>query len=126
MNFKEYQEQAKETAVYPDITNFLYSTGEAERIGNEVMGFIEIVPLMYVGLGLAGEAGEVVEQIKKSWRNNMSVTDDRKKKIESELGDVLWYASQIATELRLDFNQIAIDNIGKLQRRKTNGELKHE
>lgn len=118
MNFKEYQEQAKETAVYPRP----YIDLELD----EVEKALDIIPLMYVGLGLAGEAEEVVEQIKKTWRNNMSVTDDRKKKIEGELGDVLWYASQVATELNLDLNQIALDNIGKLQRRKTNSELKHE
>jgi NTP pyrophosphatase (non-canonical NTP hydrolase) len=126
MNFKEYQEKAKTTAVYP-IPNLkerytrIYS--EDDVLDLEAA---RIIPIMYCALGLVGETGEVIEQVKKSWRNDMKVTDDRKEKIREELGDVLWYASQLATELSLDLEDIAVGNIVKLQNRKNFGELKHE
>jgi NTP pyrophosphatase (non-canonical NTP hydrolase) len=56
----------------------------------------------------------------------MKITDDRKAKISDELGDVLWYTSQLATELGLDLEDIAERNLNKLLARKSAGELKHE
>lgn len=123
MNFKDYQKKASTTAVYPhpDIdekyTNYYFN--------DELIDAGKIVPIMYCALGLAGESGEVAEQVKKSWRNNMKVTDERRTKIKDELGDVLWYAAQLATELDLNLDDIAENNIAKLAARKQEGKLKH-
>jgi NTP pyrophosphatase (non-canonical NTP hydrolase) len=66
-------------------------------------------------LGLAGEAGEVVEKFKKHLRDGADIaTED----ISKELGDVLWYISALASDLNLDLEQIARQNILKLQDRK--------
>lgn len=108
MNFKEYQKLAATTAVYPHVDEY------------------PIIGIMYAGLGLAGEAGEVAENIKKSWRNQMRVTENRRVKIKDELGDVLWYVAQLSSELGLSLDEIAKDNLDKLLARKTAGELKHE
>lgn len=102
MDFKEYQKKSRVTAKYPDAdNNFIYPT-----------------------LGLSGEAGEVAEKIKKVMRDKGGVVDeDTKRAIEKELGDVLWYVSQIATELRLDLDEIAKKNIEKLYSRMERGKL---
>ena len=102
MDFKEYQKKSKETAIYPTVgKNFVYPT-----------------------MGLAGETGEVSEKIKKLFRDKNGVaTDDDKKELQKELGDVLWYLSQIATEFDLDLNEIAEKNIEKLFSRKKRGTL---
>lgn len=121
MNFKDYQRDASTTAVYPRPFE-MYGGAEYKDIDNT----LSIVPIMYCALGLAGESGEVTEQVKKSWRNNMKITEDRREKIKDELGDVLWYASQLATELDLDLEEIAKNNIAKLSARKSAGDLKHE
>ena len=97
MEFKEYQKLSRETALYPNRdNNFIYPT-----------------------LGLAGEAGEVAEKIKKVLRDKNGIIDQTtKEEIEKELGDVLWYVSQIATEIGLSLDEIADKNITKLFSRK--------
>lgn len=103
MTFEEYQTQSRKTALYPDKDrNFVYPT-----------------------LGLAGEAGEVAEKIKKVLRDGGGVMSDEKKtEIEKELGDVLWYVSQIATELGLSLDRVATVNIEKLLSRLDRGVIK--
>ena len=96
MTFDEYQEKSRKTAIYPDKDhNFVYPT-----------------------LGLAGEAGEVAEKMKKVIRDHGGVINEEKKmEIQKELGDVLWYVAQIATELHLSLDQVANANIEKLYSR---------
>lgn len=96
MDFKEYQEKSRKTALYPNVgENFIYPT-----------------------LGLAGEAGEVAEKIKKVIRDKNGIIDEETKDlIEKELGDVLWYVSQISSELKLDLEKVAQKNIDKLYSR---------
>lgn len=102
MDFETYQKMSRETAIYPNAgNNYIYPT-----------------------LGLAGESGEVAEKIKKVIRDNNGIIDESKKvEIEKELGDVLWYVSQIASELQLSLNNIAQKNIDKLYARKERGVL---
>jgi len=96
MTFEEYQKLSRKTAIYPDKdNNFIYPT-----------------------LGLAGETGEIAEKIKKVLRDNNGVVDNsRRQEIMKELGDVLWYLSQIATELGLSLDDIAAFNVKKLNSR---------
>jgi NTP pyrophosphatase (non-canonical NTP hydrolase) len=102
MTFEEYQKKSRETAIYPDLgKNFIYPT-----------------------LGLAGESGEVAEKIKKILRDKGGVVDEETKvEIAKELGDVIWYLAQISTELGLSLEEIASENIKKLQSRKERGVL---
>jgi len=102
MNFEEYQKKSRKTALYPNVgNNFIYPT-----------------------LGLSGEAGEVAEKIKKVIRDKNEVVDDETKElIEKELGDVLWYVSQLATELDLSLDKVAEKNIEKLYSRLERGKI---
>ena len=96
MDFATYQEKSRVTAVYPD----------AGRT------------MVYPTLGLAGEAGEVAEKVKKIIRDDGGVVSDTKRtEIAKELGDVLWYVSQIATELGVSLDDVAQGNIDKLYSR---------
>jgi NTP pyrophosphatase (non-canonical NTP hydrolase) len=97
MTFEEYQKKSRETAIYPQAgNNFIYPT-----------------------LGLAGESGEVAEKIKKVLRDdNNIVSSEKKEELKKELGDVLWYLTQISTELGLSMEEVAAFNIEKLQSRK--------
>lgn len=69
--------------------------------------------LTYLGLGLASEAGEVVDKIKKKIRDGVF---DRKE-LAKELGDNLWYISLMATHLDYNMSEIAQMNIDKLSSR---------
>ncbi|MEK7151888.1 MAG: nucleoside triphosphate pyrophosphohydrolase family protein [Patescibacteria group bacterium] len=102
MDFKEYQKESKKTALYPDSgSNFIYPT-----------------------LGLSGESGEVADKIKKIIRDDGGrVSEEKREDIKKELGDVLWYVAQLATELRLDLDDIAKANLEKLFSRKERGVL---
>ena len=102
MTFDEYQKKSRETAVYPSAgSNFIYPT-----------------------LGLAGEAGEVAEKIKKILRDHGGVVkSELKEEIKKELGDVLWYVAQISTEFGLSLRDIAVANLEKLQSRKNRGQI---
>jgi len=102
MTFSEYQTRSRATAVYPD-------AGEN---------------LLYPTLGLCGEAGEVAEKVKKMLRDDGGVlSDERRDALSAELGDVLWYAAQLATEAGLDLGAIADANIAKLASRQRRGAL---
>jgi NTP pyrophosphatase (non-canonical NTP hydrolase) len=80
--------------------------------------------LAYPALGLAGEAGEVAEHAKKAIRDDGGeVTEERRAQISLELGDVLWYVSQIASELGLQLDVIARENLEKLFSRQDRGVL---
>lgn len=102
MTFKEYQKISRKTAVYPVV-------GEK---------------FVYPALGLAGEAGEVMEKIKKIFRDkNKKVDQATKQEIAKEMGDVLWYLAQLATEFDLSLDEIAESNLKKLLSRLERGAL---
>jgi NTP pyrophosphatase (non-canonical NTP hydrolase) len=80
--------------------------------------------LVYPALGLCGEAGEVAEHAKKAIRDDGGeLSAERRSAMSAELGDVLWYLAQIATELDLDLDQIAQANLDKLLSRQQRGVL---
>jgi NTP pyrophosphatase (non-canonical NTP hydrolase) len=88
MSFTDYQIKARSFAFYKD-------------------------KLTYPALGLCGEAGEVAEKVKKFLRDG--TLDDRE--VAKELGDVLWYLSNLAEDLGYDLMEIATMNIYKLEDR---------
>lgn len=65
-------------------------------------------------LGLAGEAGEVVELVKKEVGHDHAPDPDR---IAKELGDVLWYLAGLAEAYGLSLAEIAERNVAKLAAR---------
>jgi len=80
--------------------------------------------LAYPALGLAGEAGEVAEHAKKAIRDDAgAVTEQRRAALAAELGDVLWYTAQLASELDLALEEIAQANLDKLASRQRRGVL---
>lgn len=103
MTLEEYQKATNETAVYP----------KEDNLG-----------IIYASLGLASEAGEVAGKYKKVIRDmNGVMTDEVKKEMGKEVGDTLWYVSQVCTELGLSLEEVASANIEKLRSRKERGQL---
>ena len=100
MTFEQYQAAARTTAIYPE-------------------------PVIYPALGLCGEAGEVAEKVKKLLRDDAGkMSDDRREAIAKELGDCLWYVSNLASDLDLTLEHVAAANLSKLASRKERGLLK--
>ena|SRR5215831_456057 len=106
MNFAAYQKLAKETRAYPEY-------------GQSTMGAIG-----YCALGLAGEAGEVANKVKKLLRDGD--TPELRMKILDEIGDTLWYAAMLTDELKGDFSLVASANLKKLDDRKRNNRIRGE
>jgi NTP pyrophosphatase (non-canonical NTP hydrolase) len=103
MNFTDYQTKSRATAKYP-------------VIGHGVI---------YPTLGLVNEAGEVAGKIKKVFRDkDGEINVETREALKAELGDVLWYLAQVATELDLSLDEIAEANIAKLLDRLERGKIK--
>ena len=96
MDFDNYQIEARKTAIYPNKDdNFIYPT-----------------------LGLVGESGEVAEKIKKILRDKNGIFDyESKMSLKKELGDVLWYLSNLCDEFDFSLNDVAKVNLEKLNLR---------
>ena len=72
-------------------------------------------PIVYPTLGLTNEAGEFAGKVKKLFRDKNGVIDDADREaLKQELGDVLWYLAQIATELGVTLEDVASSNLTKL------------
>ena|SRR5579884_3043284 len=75
-------------------------------------------------LGINGEAGEVAEKVKKIIRDkDGEISAEDKKALAKEIGDVLWYLAVFAHSLGYSFDDIAGQNLKKLQSRKARGAL---
>jgi len=97
---------------------------EYQRLSRRTAEYPREAWLVYPALGLAGEAGEVTEHVKKSIRDDGgAVLPERRVAMAKELGDVLWYVAQLATELDLDLDDIAQANLDKLRSRQERGVL---
>lgn len=80
--------------------------------------------IVYSTLGICGEAGEVADKVKKVIRdNNQQFTDEKKREIAKEIGDVLWYCATLSHNLGFTLEEVVQMNIDKLQSRKERGVL---
>lgn len=96
MNATTYQEQATKTA----------------RVGT-----LADTSCM-AAMGLAGEAGEVVDMLKKVHYHGHALDDD---KLAEELGDVIWYVAALCATHGLDMGQVMARNLSKLALRYPDG-----
>lgn len=101
-DFDTYQAAARSTAIYP---------GQDSNAG-----------LIYAALGLAGEAGEVANKVKKLLRDG--VTTYSQDDLISEAGDTLWYLATLCSELGVSLADVAEGNLDKLRLREAQGTLR--
>ena len=104
--FDGYQDWTDNTATYPEA------------------GSGSMLALAYLGLGVAGEAGEVADKLKKVLRDSGGVlTNEVRAALIKEIGDVLWYAARLGVELDISMSDIAARNVTKLEARLEAGTL---
>jgi len=116
LTLDEYQKFAARTANYPEVSMPVKVKGHN---GDEQVVWIDM-GVTYCTLGLAGEAGEVANVVKKGIRDGLSPAEQAER-VKKELGDVLWYAAQLATELGMSLSEVAEANLSKLADRQTRG-----
>ena len=102
MELNEYQRMASKTAIYP-----------------------EEHALTYPALGLAGEAGEVANKVKKLIRDGIDpdTIDAKRGEIADEVGDVLWYIAALCMGLGVGLEDVARGNLHKLADRQRRGKI---
>ncbi len=82
----------------------------------------ELAGVIYCGLGLAGEAGEVAGKIKKLLRDGD--TPEKRRAIVKEIGDSMWYIPRLLEELgKFKMNACAEENLDKLAGRAERGTI---
>jgi len=101
---------------------------EYQKQSRKTWGLIHVDhPIVYPTLGLVNEAGEVAGKIKKIFRDKGGlISEEDQQALKSELGDVLWYLTQICTELDLTLEEVAETNLEKLFSRLERGTIKGE
>lgn len=106
MTFDEYQQQALTTAI----------THHDPLMDKTIWA-----------MGISGEAGEVLEKWKKivAYREGV-ITEEDKKELAKECGDVVWYVAAFAHSLGLSLDDIMRQNVDKLASRKQRGVQKGE
>lgn len=73
--------------------------------------------LKYMGLGLGGEVGEILNEIKKLERDDNNIlTEERRKKIILEMGDMMWYFQGICNRLNTSITEVIESNINKVSK----------
>ena len=85
---------------------------EYQAFASETLG-PDANPLM-LALGVGGEAGEVMEIIKKGNRPGRNVDALH---LREEIGDVLWYLANLAKHYGFTLNEVGVTNIVKLKER---------
>ena len=131
MTFEEYQKQAIQTKTFPDLiirplpydgSEFFYEDDEEVRHLQSKIDDAISLSWIYPALGLAGEAGEVLEKLKKAIRDKQGyISESDLLLIKKELGDVLWYVATLSSELGLSLDDVATTNLNKVKDRKRRG-----
>jgi NTP pyrophosphatase (non-canonical NTP hydrolase) len=115
-DFNDYQARAHRFASY------------ASQIDSLDPDIREAATFLYASSKLAGEAGEVAEKLAKQVRDKgvtsfSGISPEDRQALGKELGDVLWYVSEIANRLGFSLSEIATMNVDKLQGRIDRGTL---
>lgn len=80
------------------------------------------VPLMLTGaMGLCSESGELMEIVKKMVFQGKPLTEETHFHMKRELGDIIWYWTNMCRALYLDPNEVIAENVVKLESRYPGG-----
>jgi NTP pyrophosphatase (non-canonical NTP hydrolase) len=125
-SFEAFSRQAEGTARYLEPVGGLVSPAKnnnAVYLGES----IEIAAQMYCALGLSGESGECADKVKKLFRDRMTMSGEERRAliddIHKEIGDVLWYLSELARLTGTSLAACAQMNNEKLRKRQEAGTI---
>lgn len=114
MDADVYQELSRDTATYRE--NIREHYGELPQKVEDQLA------LDYVVMGLAGEAAELCNKVKKMIRDGLTA-DEIRDAVKGEIGDIHWYLARAEDEFGLLASEVKQANLDKLQSRKARGKI---
>lgn len=110
-DLKEYVAMIQGAAIYRDEVDDLVAEASDESLA-------KILKIFYATTGLAGEAGEVANKVKKILRDCRGVvSDETRTKLLGELGGVMWYLVALTEELDLKIEDVIEYNYDQIRSR---------
>ena len=79
--------------------------------------------LLTAAVGISAEGGEFMEIVKKMLFQGKPWTEDNKKHLIIELGDVMWYVMQACAALNVTLDEVIEGNVEKLKKRYPGGDF---
>jgi NTP pyrophosphatase (non-canonical NTP hydrolase) len=115
---REYAEMVHGAAIYREGVDALVESASKEDLA-------KMLRIFYAATGLAGEAGEVANKVKKILRDNGGVVDDEvRQRILGELGGVAWYLNAAAEEFDLRIEDVLNYNYDQITDRQARNVIK--
>ncbi len=110
-DLKKYVSMTQGAAIYRDEVDDLVAEASPEDLA-------KILKIFYATTGLAGEAGEVANKVKKILRDCRGVvSDETRTKLLGELGGVMWYLVALTEELDLKIEDVLEYNYEQIRSR---------
>ncbi len=117
MDTVEYQERAHATGIYGERIEELVFSRNLDNTRT-------LLQLSYVISGINGEAGEIADIFKKVMRDDRGMFSQRSAELmRKEVGDTIWYLSELCSVMGWTLAEVMHDNIEKLEDRKERNTL---
>lgn len=107
MNYQDYTKYSKRTD-----TDYIEVATRLKELPVEELA--NLCKFMHLAIGVAGEAGELLDTFKKTLFYNQPIDTTN---VEEEVGDIFWYLFCGIDNMGLDAGEIMQTNIAKLQKR---------
>lgn len=117
VTLQEYADMVSSAAIYrKSVYDFVEEATEDD--------LKHMLAIFYATTGLAGEAGEVANKVKKIVRDNGGKVDDEvRRKVLGELGGVAWYLNAVAEEFQIRIEDVLNYNYEQITGRQARGTL---
>ena len=119
VNFERYQKFV-DGVTSDESTDFLALSDRLVKLDRQGAN---IERLLTAGVGINAEGGEFLEIVKKMVFQGKPWTQDNKKHLIIELGDLLWYVAQATQALEISFDEVIAANVKKLESRYPGGKF---
>ena len=104
---------------YKEVYKDMISLAQYQSAASKTAMYKHNHKILYPALGLAGEAGEVANKVKKMLRDGKFDRED----VAAEVGDCLWYIAALCRDLHFDMTDLAQRNLTKLNSRMERGTI---
>lgn len=119
-SLREYAAMTQKAALYRAEVDALVRDSSSDDIAR-------MLRIFYATTGLAGEAGEVCNKVKKILRDNRGVLNaETKQKLLGELGGVAWYLVALSEEIGFKIEEVLEYNLSQILDRLERNTIKGE